>query len=91
MGTKVQAHRERNDYGEKHQDGSSYAFEIVSSNVGHNCSREIDDEGDTGHNSYQRPADSKNEAQRPGQLKSCKKRKVTQGNTNGAMDSSNAM
>ena len=34
MWAKMQAHGERNGYGEKHQDRSPYALEIVRSNVG---------------------------------------------------------
>ena len=87
----MQAHRQCNGYGEKHQDGSSYPFEIVRSDVGEHCSYEIDDEAQSGHNSYQRPADSKNEAERSRQLKSCSKRKVMQRDTDVAVDCANRM
>lgn len=89
MWTKMQAHGERNGYGEKHQDGSPYALEVVRSNVGEHCGYEVDDETDAGHNPHQRPADSKNEAECSCQLKSCSKGKVMQGNTNVAVDSAN--
>lgn len=87
----MQAHGEGNGYGEKHQDGTPYPLEIVRSNVRHHCGSEVDDEANAGHNSYKRPADSKNEAERSGQLKSCSKRKVMQRNTNVAVDFANRM